>query len=221
MGGPWLRIAFALAVALGGEAALATSIDQDTTGNPGPDLWVDDDARIAQLFTVGQDGVLATLELELTFSPLSPGSSFALHVVGSGFDPVTNPNALVGSALATAQLGTQPATGVLVIDFSGLGLAFSAGTQLVFVISTGNVLAFAGAHSYAGGAAFYQCTFDTCVDPLGLSNPEVDAGAFVEVSDSDLGPLSFAFRTTLVPEPSRALLIAAALLALRGRARPR
>ncbi len=211
-----LAIAGLLLVTAAG--ASGTTIDQDTTGIPGPDIWVDSDARIAQTFRVGQAGILGTLELSLAFSPFSPGSTLDLHRVGAGFDPASNPDAILGTQLATVSLGSQPVLGALVIDLSGLSIGVASGELLAFVVSTGDVLSFAGSHSYAGGAAFYQCTFDRCLDPLGPSNPELPGpGSFQAVEDVTLGTLSFAFRTSLVPEPSLGALLGVAVIALRRR----
>ena len=177
---------------------------------------------IAQTFTVGQDGILAQVDIYNVYLNLSNGGSTSgspLLFDIRGTTPAGLPVADNSLVLATLEMPTssmppgsfQPP---MVFDLLSFGINVNAGDVLALVLrSNGNVFAFGTSegNAYAGGQYTQRFT------PDGVF-PDFVAPAFPNGTD-----LSFRtyVDTTLIPVPAAVWLFGTALAGLLGFSRRR
>lgn len=131
----------AATVSVGAQAA--PILDQESIGpSSGIQFFTSSGTFLrVQTVTVGIDGLLATLEVHVSGTPVSVNIRSTVAGV---------PDAIVGSADLTGM-----SSGYGVFDLSGLGLSFSVGDIFGFEVLGGSTLG-SSSNDYAAGADFYS-----------------------------------------------------------------
>jgi hypothetical protein len=172
------------------------------------EVWVDNDARFLQTFTMGIDGQLVGIDLLITTVPvLSP---FSLHIETTGFS---------GTVAIFDSETVMP--GVFEVDLSAANLHLAAGDLVSFTFWHDDILVMGATEGiYDEGGLTWGCVpADGCRNPAGPMYP--DTPPDVEI---DLDPIDIAFITHVeprLPEPSAALLFAAGMVTIVGTLRKR